>query len=156
LDFRGSAFGIWQNVIFRSDSNPSLTDPAFKTSETLGAGIASLQYVFDRHAQHSNVFANAIAWASDYSTLPHDPQYGASAGAGISQNVNLTRRMTFRDAATVAYSPYYNFSPTSFASTVGTVGTVGTPSTQAPFVANSTEPSLLTPGFGVAAVKSAN
>jgi hypothetical protein len=59
--------------------------------------------------------------------------------------------MTFRDAATVAYSPYYNFSPFAFASTAGTPTLA-----QAPFVPNSTEPSLLTPGFAVAGVNSAN
>ena len=53
LDFRGSAFGVWQDVIFGSDFDPSLIDPTFKKSETLGVGIASLQYVFDHHAEHS-------------------------------------------------------------------------------------------------------
>jgi hypothetical protein len=141
LNVRASAFGVWQDVSFVGDVDPSLLDPTFQQNGTFGGTVGSMDYAFNRRTQTSNVYAAGQGWVADYSTVPDRPQYGANAMAGAAQNTRLTRRLTFQAAANAAYSPFFNLGPT--------------PLTQQ-FAGGSPLPIDVTPGFGVSALSASN
>src|SRR5262249_26275890 len=79
LNARASAFGIWQNISFAGEVDPSLLDPTFSRNGTFGGTIGSLEYYFNRRNATSSIFAAGQGWAADYSTAPDEPLYGANA-----------------------------------------------------------------------------
>jgi hypothetical protein len=139
LDFRGSLFGVWQDVLFPSNFDTSLLDPTFQKNGTFAGAVAQLDYAFNRQTDNAAFFVSGRGWVADYSVNSSEPVYGADVGTSIFRIVPLTRRMSLAGAASASYSPYFNLTPT--------------PAGQ---LAVNTLPTSVTPGLNVGALNASN
>src|SRR5258708_6964450 len=80
LDFRGSLFGLYQNVIVPPEHTEEL-DPRFQKTSTLGGTSGTLTYGYRRSRTSSNLTSSSFSIngsgdVADYSANPNAPTYG--------------------------------------------------------------------------------
>ena len=156
LDFRTSLFGVWSQVMLPQGFDQAQLDPRFDLTGTFGAVSGFLDYAFNRHTESSSAFVAGQAWTSEYSSMPEQPQFGAQALAGLSQNVRLTRRMTLVSSAIASYTPFFSFSPQTQALFTGDQNFLPGAAVPGSVATGSVVPVTATPGLGFAGVPTAS
>ena len=109
LDFRGSVFGLYQDVL-RPTAQEAVDlqlDPRYQESGSFGGVSGSMDYAYQRGAKQSGFYINGHAAAADYSVQPEDIAAVYSASTGL--NAQLTRKITFNASGYTGYAPFYNF-----------------------------------------------
>ena len=106
LTVRGSASGVWDDIIADSTGDPDF-DRRFLRSGLGGGASGSVSHALRSRRLDWQSSANSAfrLYGSD------DSARAVTFGAGSAVNAGLSSRVAFSSSANIAYSPYYRFGP---------------------------------------------